>query len=192
MIDAAMRSLIATGWVTFRTRAMLVSFASYHLWLDWRPTARVLAGRFIDFEPGIHYSQAQMQSGVTGINTIRIYAPTKQARDVDPHGEFIREWLPELRDVHDAYLLDPAKMPGHVQRSIGCVVGRDYPVPVVDEAAAYARAKARIFEWKESASVRAHARRVFERHGSRAGARPRGRARSSDGSGVTNLDLFEE
>ncbi|MEN0020466.1 MAG: FAD-binding domain-containing protein, partial [Planctomycetota bacterium] len=70
MIDAAMRCLHSSGWMNFRMRSMLVSFASYHLWLHWKPTATFLAQHFLDFEPGIHFSQFQMQSGVTGINTV--------------------------------------------------------------------------------------------------------------------------
>ena len=69
---------------------MLVSFASYQLWLDWRITSKYLARLFTDYEPGIHYSQVQMQSGTTGINTIRIYNPIKQSLDYDPNGNFIK------------------------------------------------------------------------------------------------------
>ena len=90
LVDACMRALIAKGWINFRMRAMLVSFASYHLWLPWQKTATYLARMFTDYEPGIHYSQVQMQSGTTGINAIRIYNPIKQSQDQDPKGVFIR------------------------------------------------------------------------------------------------------
>ena len=95
MVDACMRSLNATGWLNFRMRAMLVSFAAYHLWLHWREPGLHLARQFLDFEPGIHWSQMQMQSGTTGINTLRTYSPAKQAADQDPAGECIRRWVPE-------------------------------------------------------------------------------------------------
>ena len=127
MVDACMRALHRTGWINFRMRAMLVSFAAYHLWLHWRRPAVYLARQFVDYEPGIHYSQFQMQSGVTGINTVRIYSPSKQVLDQDPHGEFIRRYVPELADVPDEHLAEPHKMPPIIQQDCGCVVGRDYP-----------------------------------------------------------------
>ena len=58
-----------------------------------------MARQFTDYEPGIHWSQVQMQSGVTGINAIRIYNPVKQGYTQDPHGHFIKKWVPELADV---------------------------------------------------------------------------------------------
>ena len=86
MVDACMRALVATGWINFRMRAMLISFAAYHLWLHWRKPALHLARCFVDYEPGIHYSQIQMQAGTDGISTLRIYSPIKQAQDQDPRG----------------------------------------------------------------------------------------------------------
>ncbi len=98
-VDACMRSLNETKWINFRARAMLVSFASYALNLDWRRFAPHLARTFLDYEPGIHYSQLQMQSGTTHGSPPRIYNPIKQSLEKDPEGEFIRRWVPELRDL---------------------------------------------------------------------------------------------
>jgi deoxyribodipyrimidine photo-lyase len=113
-------------------RAMLVSFASNHLWLDWRTFAPWLGRQFLDYEPGIHYPQVQMQSGTTGINTVRIYSPRKQVEDHDPRGEFIRRWVPELAAVPDEHLAEPHLMPELLQAMVGCTIGVDYPAPIVE------------------------------------------------------------
>jgi len=118
-LDACMRYLAATGWLNFRMRSMVMACASYHLWLDWRCTGAILARRFTDYEPGIHWPQVQMQSGTTGMNTPRIYNPVKQGWDQDPTGVFTRRWLPELAAVPDACLQEPWKWSG-----AGSVLGR--------------------------------------------------------------------
>jgi len=168
MIDACMRCLQETGWLNFRMRAMVVSFASYHLWLHWRETGLYLGKQWIDWEPGIHWPQMQMQSGVTGINTVRIYSPRKQVEDQDPKGIFIKHWVPELAEVPDAYLPEPHTMPTMVQEMAACIIGKDYPEPIVDPKEAYAEAKRRMREAKFSPEVQALKDEVYERHGSRA------------------------
>jgi len=142
MVDACMRSLRATGWLNFRMRAMLVSFASYHLWLHWRDTGLFLARQFLDFEAGIHWSQMQMQSGTTGINTLRIYSPAKQARDHDPEGAFVRRWVPEFGTA-------------------------SYPEPIVDERAALKFAKDTMYGLRAQPGARVEADAVQQKHGSR-------------------------
>jgi deoxyribodipyrimidine photo-lyase len=167
LVDACLRSLVATGWLTFRMRALVVSFASYSLWLHWRPTGLFLARHLLDFEPGIHWSQLQMQSGTTGINTLRIYNPTKQALEQDPRGAFIRRWVPELTGVPPAYVHMPWTMPADVQQVAGCVIGHDYPAPLVDHATAVREAKRRLAGVRNAPDARSEARAVAERHGSR-------------------------
>jgi len=167
MVDACMRAVLATGWINFRMRAMLASFSAYHLWQHWREPAVFLGRHFLDFEPGIHFSQFQMQSGTTGINTIRIYSPIKQATDQDPDGIFIRQWIPELARVPVCWLAEPHKIPPLLQKEIGCVIGRDYPAPVVDHLTAYREAKQRIHLARGGDLARTEAWRIQEKHGSR-------------------------
>ncbi len=172
MVDACMRSLRATGWLNFRMRAMLVSFASYHLWLHWREPGLFLARQFLDFEPGIHWSQMQMQSGTTGINTLRMYSPTKQAQDQDPQGHFIRRWVPELARVPLPYVATPWKMDISVQRMAGCLIGHDYPAPIVDEKTALQSAKDKLYGLRQQDEARSQAKSVQAKHGSRKSGLP--------------------
>ena len=166
-IDACMRNLIYEGWITFRMRAMLMSFASYHLWLDWRKTGDHLAQLFTDYEPGIHYSQLQMQSGVTGINTLRIYNPIKQSQEHDKMGIFIKRWLPELRDVSNVWIHEPSKMNLSMQRNMNCVIGADYPKPIVDHTQAVKSARAKIAVGRKQQGYRDEATKIYQKLGSR-------------------------
>ncbi len=170
-VDACLRALQARGWINFRMRAMLVSFASYHLWLDWRCFKDWLACQFIDYEPGIHISQIQMQSGLTGINSLRIYNPIKQGMDHDPDGRFIRTWVPELKAVSNDFIHDPWMMPELIQIEAGCRLGVDYPLPIVDHREAVQFARARFTELRQREDYRDAARGVLQRHGSRKGGR---------------------
>lgn len=180
MVDACIRALKTTGWINFRMRAMLVSFASYHLWLPWQKTAQFLARHFVDFEPGIHYPQVQMQSGTTGINTLRIYSPQKQVIDHDPTGKFIRHWLPELNELPDAYLAQPETLPAnHGLRLI-------YPSPIVEHKAAVGAARKAIYALRRRPEARREAQAVFQRHGSRKRSTPSKRRRKSS----SQLDLL--
>jgi len=143
LIDACMLAVSATGYLNFRMRALLVSFLTHHLWLDWRPGALYLARMFLDYEPGIHFSQFQMQAGTMGVNTIRIYNPTKQAMEQDPEGKFIRKWIPALKDIPLQFLFEPWKLSNIEQEMYHCRMGLDYPYPIVDieKTGAYARVK---------------------------------------------------
>ena len=166
-VDACMRALRAHGWINFRMRAMLMSFASYNLWLPWRDSGLYLARQFVDYEPGIHWSQCQMQSGSTSINTIRIYNPIKQGRDHDPDGVFIRRWCPELADVPAVHLHEPWAFNG--------------VNPIVDCADSARQAKEMIFAIRRSAGFDRHADAIQRRHGSRRAGLPASSRRRSRG-----------
>jgi deoxyribodipyrimidine photo-lyase len=167
LIDACMHMLAETGWINFRMRALLVSFSSYQLWNHWREPAHHLAREFLDFEPGIHYSQIQMQSGVTGINTLRIYNPVKQAQDQDPEGKFVKRWLPALANVPKEFIFEPWTMPQGLQQEIGVIIGDTYPEPVVDHLATARHAREVMWALRREPAAREEARKVFDKHGSR-------------------------
>ena len=165
-IDACMRYLKVNGWINFRMRAMLVSFASYQLWLDWKKTSKHMAKLFTDYEPGIHYSQFQMQSGTTGINSIRIYNPIKQSIDQDPDGNFIRKWVPELKNVQGKLIHEPWKMTYIDQKSISIELGKNYPLPIIENNKATKIAKDKIWKVKKSKEAKLLSSQILIKHAS--------------------------
>lgn len=187
MVDACMRALKATGWLNFRMRAMVMSFASYHLWLHWRQPALYLAQMFTDYEPGIHYSQAQMQSGTTGINTLRIYNPIKQGIDHDPEGVFIRRWVPELMDLDRTWIHTPWLAPSPPT---------NYPKPIVDEVQARKVAAEKIYRLRKTDPMhREWAQKIAEKHASRKPGRqqsPKAKQLPKAEKPRIQLSLFED
>ena len=184
LVDACVAMLRETGWINFRMRAMLVSVAAYPLWLHWRPVGLWLAQQFLDYEPGIHWSQMQMQSGTTGINTTRIYNPIKQAMDHDPNGDFVRHWLPAMRRVPDAWLFEPWRMPPDLQEKYGVRVGLDIPLPLVDLQTATREAKQRMYALRAQPTVQAGKAAIVEKHASRkmpGAAKSRRKTRNPEG-----------
>lgn len=157
LVDAVMRCLAATGFINFRMRALVVSFACHALHLDWRLIHPHLARVFRDYEPGIHLSQLQMQAGVVGLNTIRIYNPQKQLLEQDSECRFVKRWLPELRDLSKEKIQMLGVLPA----------AADYPRPIIDWAERSRAMREVLYALRKSPEAAAATKEVFQRHGSR-------------------------
>jgi len=158
MVDACIRCLRATGFVNFRMRAMLTSFACHGLHLSWKLIDHPMAKLYTDYEPGIHISQLQMQAGVVGINTLRIYSPTKQIIDQDPETVFIKKWIPELRNF------SPKEIIAHEENPL-----EGYPAPIIERKEANTEMRRRVYAVRKIEGYRDIAQKVYEKHGSRKG-----------------------
>jgi deoxyribodipyrimidine photo-lyase len=163
LVDACMRCLVETGYINFRMRAMVVSFFVFNLWQDWREL-HFLARQFLDYEPGIHYPQLQMQSGVTGINTVRVYNPIKNSKEHDADGIFIKKWIPELQNVPIEFVHEPWTMSSMEQMLYGVVMGQDYPLPIVDVEATQKVATEIMWSYRKKEDVKREGKRILKKH----------------------------
>jgi deoxyribodipyrimidine photo-lyase len=164
LVDACMRCVKETGYINFRMRAMLVSFLTHHLWLDWKEGANFLAKQFLDFEPGIHFPQFQMQAGTTGINTIRIYNPTKQAIENDKEAVFIKRWVPELKNLPNYFAIEPWKISPLESVECNFNYGTDYPCRIVETDETYKKASKVLWQIKKSSVSKSESEKILARH----------------------------
>jgi deoxyribodipyrimidine photo-lyase len=139
LVDAGMRQLLREGWMHNRARLVVGSFLTKDLGIDWRWGERHFMRLLIDGDEANNNGNWQWIASV-GVDPApafrRIFNPALHMERFDPGGDYVRRYVPELRDVPDRYLREPWTMPEALQREVGCVVGVDYPAPIVDHAQA--------------------------------------------------------
>jgi deoxyribodipyrimidine photo-lyase len=164
LVDASMRCLNETGFLNFRMRAMLVSFFTHILWQPWQEATSHLSKMFLDFEPGIHFPQIQMQAGETGINNLRIYSPVKNSLEHDTNAVFIKKWCPELANLPINSIHEPSLMTPLDMQFNNFELGVDYPHPIVDIKENRKKASYILWNLKKNPQVRSESFRILKKH----------------------------
>ena len=141
LVDAAMRQLNQTGYMHNRLRMVAASFLVKDLGMDWRRGERYFAQQLNDYDLAANNGgwQWAASTGCDAQPYFRIFNPVTQSERFDAQGRFIRKYVPELARVGDMHVHAPWRMGAAEQERAGCVIGRDYPAPVVDHDAARKR-----------------------------------------------------
>ena len=145
-------------------RALVVSFYTHNLWQPWQNCSKHLSKHFLDFEPGIHFPQLQMQAGETGTNQLRIYNPVKNSKEHDPQGIFIKKWIPGLENVPIAYIHEPHLIPPLEQQFSGFIIGENYPLPIIELAKSRKKASDTLWGYKDDPEVKKESWRILKKH----------------------------
>jgi deoxyribodipyrimidine photo-lyase len=142
IVDAAMVQLNTTGWMHNRLRMVTASFLTKHLLIDYHRGERYFETHLADADLPANNGgwQWSASTGTDAAPYFRVFNPVLQGTKFDPGGAFVRSMLPVLARVPDAYVHEPWAMPPLIAAEAGCVIGRDYPAPIVDHATARARA----------------------------------------------------
>ncbi|WP_298494711.1 cryptochrome/deoxyribodipyrimidine photo-lyase family protein [uncultured Algibacter sp.] len=164
LVDACMRCLNETGYLNFRMRALVVSFFTHNLWQPWQEATTHLSQMFLDFEPGIHFPQLQMQAGETGINMLRIYNPIKNSLEHDPEASFIKKWVPELRSLDTPFAHQPYLMTELEQQFYNFKLGIDYPNPIIDFDTSRKKAGDTLWNLRKNKKVMEESKRILRKH----------------------------
>jgi deoxyribodipyrimidine photo-lyase len=142
VVDAAMRQMLKMGWMHNRARMIVASFLVKDLLVDWRWGERWFMQNLVDGDPAANNGGWQWTAG-TGMDAapyFRVFNPILQGKKFDPNGDFVHQWVPELAEVPRKHIHTPWLMSPELQRQAGCIIGRDYPQPIVDHGFARERA----------------------------------------------------
>jgi len=164
LVDASINCVKQTGYLNFRMRAMITSFLTHHLFQHFTTGAAWLARQFLDFEPGIHYGQFQMQAGFTGTNTVRVYSPTKNANDHDPDAAYIKKYLPVLASLPTHLALEPWNITPMEEKLYSFNYGTDYPKRIVDIKETRKYALKQLYGHRKNERTKLEKERILRKH----------------------------